>query len=49
MRDGHLDCPRLLHALGLSETGGAVRVSLAHYNSFEEVDRFVEVLRKISE
>jgi cysteine desulfurase family protein (TIGR01976 family) len=47
VRDGDFDSPRLFQALRLSESG-AVRVSFAHYNSYEEVDRFVEVLRKIS-
>ena len=31
--------------LGVEETGGMVRVGLAHYNTREEVDRFLTVMR----
>ncbi|MEA2376716.1 MAG: hypothetical protein QOD13_623, partial [Thermoleophilaceae bacterium] len=31
-------------ALGLSETGGAVRAGFLHYTSEEEVDRLLEEL-----
>jgi len=30
--------------LGLMETGGVVRVGIAHYNTMEEVDRTLEVI-----
>lgn len=32
--------------LGVEDSGGMVRVGLAHYNTKEEVDRFLEALRK---
>lgn len=48
VRDGHLYCPRLFRALGLSEETGAVRASLVHYNSVEEMDRFVDALQGLS-
>jgi cysteine desulfurase family protein (TIGR01976 family) len=49
VRDGHMYCPRLIEALGLSPESGAIRASLAHYNTFEEVDRFTEALRALVE
>lgn len=49
VRDGHMYCPRLIEALGLSLEKGAVRASLVHYNTFEEVDRFCEALRGIAD
>jgi cysteine desulfurase family protein (TIGR01976 family) len=48
VRDGHQYCPRLMRALGLSEEEGAVRVSLVHYNTLEEVNLFAKALEKIS-
>jgi cysteine desulfurase family protein (TIGR01976 family) len=40
IRDGHMYAPRLITRLGLALDSGAVRVSLSHYNSLEEIDRF---------
>ncbi len=48
VRDGHQHCPRLMRALGLSESEGAVRASLVHYNTFEEVNKFADALAQIS-
>jgi selenocysteine lyase/cysteine desulfurase len=48
VRDGHQHCPRLMHALGISESEGAVRASLVHYNTAEEVNRFEDALARIS-
>jgi selenocysteine lyase/cysteine desulfurase len=48
VRDGHVYCPRLFRALGLSGEAGAVRASLVHYNSQGEVDRLVDALQKMS-
>lgn len=48
VRDGHQHCPRLMRALGLSESEGAVRASLVHYNTFEEVNKFADTLAQIS-
>jgi selenocysteine lyase/cysteine desulfurase len=35
--------------LGLSDTSGAVRASLVHYNTLEEIHRFAEVLHDLSQ
>ena len=43
-RDGHMYTPRLMKRLGLSLETGAVRASLVHYNTVEEVRRFGRVL-----
>jgi cysteine desulfurase family protein (TIGR01976 family) len=47
VRDGHMYSPRLMQRLGLKTETGAVRASLVHYNTVEEVRRFGEVLREI--
>jgi cysteine desulfurase family protein (TIGR01976 family) len=47
IRDGHMYAPRLMQRLGLALDSGAVRVSLVHYNTVAEVDRFAEALRKL--
>jgi cysteine desulfurase family protein (TIGR01976 family) len=44
IRDGHMYAPRLMDRLGLAMDKGAVRASLVHYNTAEEVDRFARVL-----
>jgi len=48
VRDGHMYSPRLMRRLGLSPEQGAVRASLVHYNTREEIDRFVGALAKIA-
>lgn len=48
IRDGHMYAPRLMERLKLSLDKGAVRASLAHYNTLSEVDRFADVLRAIA-
>jgi cysteine desulfurase family protein (TIGR01976 family) len=48
VRDGHMYSPRLMKRLGLSEETGAVRVSLVHYNTIEEIHRFGTVLLDLS-
>jgi cysteine desulfurase family protein (TIGR01976 family) len=47
-RDGHMYSPRLMARLGLTKESGAVRISLVHYNTFEEISRFRDVLRGIA-
>jgi cysteine desulfurase family protein (TIGR01976 family) len=47
--DGNYYAPVLMERLGLEGHGGAVRVGLAHYNTVEEVDRFLEVMKRIGE
>jgi cysteine desulfurase family protein (TIGR01976 family) len=44
VRDGHMYSPRLMRRFGLKQETGAVRASLVHYNTVEEVRRFGEVL-----
>lgn len=47
IRDGHMYAPRLMARLGLSMDRGALRASLVHYNTVEEVRRFGEVLAAV--
>jgi selenocysteine lyase/cysteine desulfurase len=47
IRDGHMYAPRLMARLGLAMDRGAVRVSLVHYNTPDEIDRFGEALLRI--
>jgi cysteine desulfurase family protein (TIGR01976 family) len=48
VRDGHMYSPRLMKRLGLAKEVGAVRASLVHYNTVEEVHRFGIALSKIA-
>ncbi|MGA2022073.1 MAG: cysteine desulfurase-like protein [Candidatus Sulfotelmatobacter sp.] len=48
VRDGHMYSPRLMRRLGLTQESGAVRASLVHYNTVEEVRRFGSVLAEIT-
>ena len=48
IRDGHMYSPRLMRRLGLSIDSGAVRVSLVHYNTVAEIERFGELLAQVS-
>jgi len=47
VRDGHMYSPRLMRRLGLTMESGAVRASLVHYNTVEEVRRFGSALAEI--
>ncbi len=47
IRFGHFYAYRAIRDLGLLENDGIVRVSLAHYNTSEEMDRLLEVLDSI--
>lgn len=47
IRDGHMYAPRLMKRLNLSMDRGAIRASLVHYNTLDEVRRFGEALREI--
>jgi len=44
IRDGHMYAPRLMQRMNLSKETGMVRVSLVHYNTMAEIQRFGEVL-----
>ncbi len=48
VRDGHMYSPRLMKRLGLTKESGAVRASLVHYNTVEEVRRFGSALAEIN-
>ena len=47
IRDGHMYAPRLMKRLGLSMDRGAIRASLVHYNTLDEIRRFGEALKEI--
>ena len=47
IRDGHMYAPRLMNRLGLAMDRGAVRVSMVHYNSLDEIVRFEEALSQL--
>lgn len=44
IRFGHFHARRLIEHLGLLPQNGVVRVSMAHYNTLEEVDRLIAAL-----
>src|ERR1039457_5752319 len=47
VRDGHMYSPRLMKRLRLPKETGAVRASLVHYNTADEVRRFASALAEI--
>ena len=47
LRDGHLFAPRLMKRLGLPMEIGAIRVSLVHYNTVDEISRFESIAARI--
>jgi cysteine desulfurase family protein (TIGR01976 family) len=44
IRDGHMYAPRLMKRLNVPVESGVVRVSLVHYNTLAEIQRFGNVL-----
>ena len=46
--DGNYYALTLMERLGLEEHGGALRIGMAHYNTAEEVDRLLAVLREVA-
>jgi cysteine desulfurase family protein (TIGR01976 family) len=46
--DGDYYALEVMERLGLQASGGAVRIGFCHYNTVEEVDRVLDVLREIS-
>jgi cysteine desulfurase family protein (TIGR01976 family) len=48
VRDGHMYSPRLMKRFGLTKESGAVRASLVHYNTLEEVRRFGSSLSEMA-
>jgi len=49
LRDGHLFAPRLMARLGLKMATGAIRVSMVHYNTTDEIERFEAIARSVIE
>jgi selenocysteine lyase/cysteine desulfurase len=47
IRYGDFYARRLITDLDLLENDGVVRVSMAHYNTIEEVDRLIGVLDEV--
>jgi cysteine desulfurase family protein (TIGR01976 family) len=47
VRDGNMYSPRLLRRMAIPEETGAVRASLVHYNTMEEIAKFIDVLRHV--
>lgn len=47
LRDGHLFAPRLMKRLGLPMDVGAIRVSLVHYNTVDEIRRFEDIAARV--
>ena len=47
LRDGHMFAPRLMKRLGLRMETGAIRVSMVHYNTIEEISRFETIATAI--
>lgn len=45
---GHFYAVETIARLGLTESGGLVRVGLCHYNTAEEVDRLLDALAELS-
>jgi selenocysteine lyase/cysteine desulfurase len=48
VRDGHMYSPRLMNRIGLTKESGAVRASLVHYNTMDEVRQFGGALAKMA-
>ena len=46
VRHGDFHARRLVEHLGLEKNGGVIRVSMAHYNTLDEVDRLVDAFRQ---
>jgi cysteine desulfurase family protein (TIGR01976 family) len=46
--DGNYYALTLMERLGLEETGGALRIGLAHYNTVAEIDRLLSALHEIA-
>lgn len=44
---GHFYAMELIERLGLETSGGLLRIGLAHYNTFEEINQLLEVVTEI--
>ena len=47
--DGNYYAINLAERLGVQQSGGMVRIGLAHYNTAEEVERMLSELRELAE
>ncbi len=47
IRFGDFYAKRLIEVLGLQAQGGVVRVSIAHYNTLDEIDRLIQHLHEV--
>ena len=47
IRDGHMYAPRLMKRLSLTMDSGAIRASLVHYNTIEEIPRFDSLMSEV--
>ncbi len=47
--DGNYYAINLTERLGVEKSGGMLRIGLAHYNTAEEVDRFLGELKKAAD
>ncbi|MBI5706739.1 MAG: aminotransferase class V-fold PLP-dependent enzyme [Armatimonadetes bacterium] len=47
IKTGHMYSFRLCEALGIDTEQGVIRVSLAHYNTVEEIERLIQILDPI--
>jgi cysteine desulfurase family protein (TIGR01976 family) len=45
---GHSYAIEPIRALGLLESGGVLRVGLVHYNTHDEIERFLSIMREIA-
>jgi cysteine desulfurase family protein (TIGR01976 family) len=45
--DGNYYALEIMEQLGLQQSGGMVRVGLAHYNTTDEIDRLIEALQEL--
>ena len=46
--DGNYYAINLAERLGVEQSGGMLRIGLAHYNTAEEVERLLEELRQLA-
>ena len=48
IRDGNMYSPRLLHRMGIPTDQGALRASLVHYNTEDEIKSFLTTVKEIA-
>ncbi len=45
---GHFYAVSVIERLGLTDRGGVLRIGISHYNTYEEVDKLVEILSDLT-